>query len=252
MATDAPPPPKNWRELKNHPYAADFRKAQGVEIDKIFERGTWTIIDIKDVPDKHKKNIIPTQWVHDYKTTEEGRIKDIKARCVVRGDLERGYISKSDTYAATLAAKYFRALMAIAAAEDLEVWSLDAVNAFLLAWLTDHDEEIYVHLPPGHRQEGKCARLNRPLYGLKRAARIWLDNIREKLAKLGYQTIPEEPCIWHHPEKKVWILVYVDDFLVVGKRDAVDKARADLKSIYEMKDLGPARYFLGIEIIRNR
>ncbi len=45
-----------------------------------------------------------------------------------------------DTYAATLAARTFRALMAISAAFDLDIWQHDAVSAFINSPI---DEEIY-------------------------------------------------------------------------------------------------------------
>ena len=61
-----------------------------------------------------------------------------KARLCVRGDLQPP--TAQNTYAATLAAHTFRALMAIAAAFDLEIWHLNAVNAFTNSSL---DETVY-------------------------------------------------------------------------------------------------------------
>jgi hypothetical protein len=46
---------------------------------------------------------------------------------VARGDLQ---YTVEDTYAATLAAQTFRAVMAIVAAFDLETQQYDAINAF--------------------------------------------------------------------------------------------------------------------------
>jgi hypothetical protein len=50
-------------------------------------------------------------WVYTNKFDEDGYFLKAKARLVVRGDLQ---VHWGDTYAATLAAKTFRALIAMA------------------------------------------------------------------------------------------------------------------------------------------
>ena len=72
--------------------------------------------------------------------------------------------SKKETYAATLAARSFRMLMALAARWDLEIRQLDAVNAFPNSEL---DEEVHVELPDGYKLPNKVGRLLRALYGLR-------------------------------------------------------------------------------------
>jgi hypothetical protein len=71
-------------------------------------------------------------WVFTYKFDEDRYLLKYKARLVVRGDLQEQY---SDTYAATLAARLFRALMALACAFNLKAIQYDVLNAFLNATL---------------------------------------------------------------------------------------------------------------------
>lgn len=82
--------------------------------------------------------------VFTYKFDTGGYLAKYEARIVARGDLQ---ISKfSDTYAATVAARVLRTLMAIAAHFDLlDVWEFGAVNAFTNSTL---DELVYVEFPP--------------------------------------------------------------------------------------------------------
>lgn len=48
------------------------------------------------------------------------------------------------------------------------------------------------------------------------------------------------------------ILVYVDDILVVGNvPSAINHLKAHLTSHFKIKDLGPVKYFLGIESARS-
>jgi hypothetical protein len=74
-------------------------------------------------------------WVYTYKTNQDGTLKNCKARVVVRGDQQKP--TAQETYAATLAARSFRTLMAIAARFDLKLIQYDAVNAFVNASLED-------------------------------------------------------------------------------------------------------------------
>ena len=55
-------------------------------------------------------------------------------------------MSNKDRYAATLAAKVFRSLMAIAAVFDLNAVQLDIVNAFTNGI---QDDEVYTYLLDG-------------------------------------------------------------------------------------------------------
>ena len=50
-------------------------------------------------------------------------------------------------YAATLAGRSFRTLIAIAARFDLELLQYDAVNAFVNAKL---EEDVFMKMPPGY------------------------------------------------------------------------------------------------------
>lgn len=48
------------------------------------------------------------------------------------------------------------------------------------------------------------------------------------------------------------VLIYVDDLLITGNSlAAITKFREYLSSYFHMKDLGPLKYFLGIEVAQN-
>jgi len=58
-------------------------------------------------------------WIFLYKFNKDGYLQKFKARLVVRGDLQEEW---GDTYAATLAARIFRFLIALAAAFNLRAY----------------------------------------------------------------------------------------------------------------------------------
>ena len=45
-----------------------------------------------------------------------------------------------------------------------------------------------------------------------------------------------------------YLLIYVDDLLLVGEKKAVDKVKKELTQKYEMTDLGAVICFLGITV----
>ncbi len=107
------------------------------------------------------KQILLLKWVFKYKFDSDGYLQKLKARLCVRGDLQ---VTEEETYAATLAARIFRALMAIAAAFDLEIRQYNAVNAFTNAKLS---KPIYCYCPEGFNQISYILELLIALYGLK-------------------------------------------------------------------------------------
>ena len=52
-----------------------------------------------------------------------------------------------------LATRVFRALIAIAAYFDLEIYQYDAVNAFINALV---DNETFIYYPDGFQESGHC------------------------------------------------------------------------------------------------
>jgi len=52
---------------------------------------------------------------------------------------------------------------------------------------------------------------------------------------------------------KIIVVTYVDDYLLVGPSiTKINVLKAQLAKVYDIKDLGPTRYFLEVEIYYNR
>jgi hypothetical protein len=88
--------------------------------------------------------------VFKYKFDTDGYLIKFKARLCVRGDLQS---TEQDIYAATLAVRIFRALVALTAAFDLEMWQYDAVNAFINSCV---NEEIFCEYSDGFKRSDHC------------------------------------------------------------------------------------------------
>ena len=92
-----------------------------------------------------------------------------KARLVAKGFSQRPGLDFGKVFAPTARWAALRAIFALSAIQDLELFSLDSSNAFLNGEL---DHEVFMQMPEGFREQysdGKVLKLNRALYGLKQA-----------------------------------------------------------------------------------
>jgi hypothetical protein len=203
--TELPLAPRNWKGVQKHPYRDGFAAAATKEYKDLIQKGTFEPTLIDSVGSHF---IIPMMWVFTYKFDSEGYLAKFKARIVVRGDLQRS--SDLDTYAATLAAKVFRSLMAMAAHFDLDIWQFDAVNAFTNSSI---DELVYVRYPEGMEEPGHCLKLLRALYGLPRSPLLWWNDLISKLRKLGLYPVPEASCLYSND--KLIVFFYIDNIYIL-------------------------------------
>jgi hypothetical protein len=185
-------------------------------------------------------------WVFTYKFDEDGYLLKYKARLVVRGDLQEQY---GDTYAATLAARLFRALMALTCAFSLKAMQYDVPNAFLNAFL---DRTLHVRTPDGFQDKhGKTLRLLRALYGLKEAPRLWAIHFQESLRKLGLHPVQGFPCLWMN--NRVILFFYIDDIIILYHPDYQEdfkRLEQQLVKLYNLRQIGDVKWFLSIRVER--
>jgi len=102
----------------------------------------------------------------------------------------------------------------------------------------------------------KTYRLKRALYGLKQAGRQWHKRLNEKLQSLGLRPINADPCVFSSEQKgkTLFVLVYVDNILIFyqNKKDLNNVCESLLQDFNIIKDLGEARYCLGIARRNNQ
>ena len=240
---DLPPEPRHWRDMTNHPFYNEFMDAATKEWTTLVQKGTFQEQEKQDI----RAKALPLMWVFKYKLNEDGYLDKFKARVCVRGDLQQ---SNDDNYAATLACKTFRALMAITASEDLEMIQVDAVNAFLNSKI---DQEIYIQYPEGFQQGNKVLRLIKALYGLKRSPLLWYQELTTTLKQLGLKEISEMNCVMANEHGIVFF--YVDDIIFLYKesnRRYIEQLLTQLQERYQLRIMQRANWFLGIRILRNR
>ncbi|EED23215.1 conserved hypothetical protein [Talaromyces stipitatus ATCC 10500] len=243
-----PAPPKRHEDLKTHELGELFLEAEKDHLRSHKPTNSWS-----KVPSYYAKGrqVLDCMWVYVYKFDKHGRLAKCKARIVVRGDQQVG-LHQSDTYAATLAARSFRTFMVIAARFDLEMLQYDVVNAFVHAPI---QETVFMRIPPGYRHlyPGQVLKLNKALYGLRTSPLQWQKTLTESLWKLGFKSVPHEPCCML--KNGILIFFYVDDIVLAYKKGKEYEAKGlmeDLKKEYTITGGEDLQWFLGICILRDR
>jgi transposase InsO family protein len=198
------------------------------------------------------RKAISSKLVLKIKRNEHGAIDKYKARLVARGFLQESGSDFYEVFAPTAQSASFRALMfhAVTGSRHSVLHQLDVSTAFLHA---DLDEEVYLQLPTQFANE-KVWRLKKALYGLRQAAHAWYKTLHAALIRLGFTAHSADPCLFYRDASsgRVFMLFHVDDALVAGcDLSIVETAKKDISEVFQITDMGAARFFLGIEIIQS-
>ncbi len=97
--------------------------------------------------------------------------------------------------------------------------------------------------------------LKRSLYGTKQAARQWNLRLHEHMVLHGFKRTDADLCIYIKGQEKhnIIIMIYVDDLIVMAKtKSSIDEVCEQLKTEFDIKELGEVKYCLGIEVKRDR
>lgn len=213
------------------------------EITALREFDVFEVVDRQ--PEMH---VLGTRWIYSTKHNSEERSFGYKARCVVQGNRqipERDFV---ETFAPVARTSTMQILLTMTAIENYSCIHLDVSTAYLHSQI---ETQIYVKPPPGIHKEDKVWMLKKSLYGLKQAGRNWFLHLKLLLEQNGLKQSQCDQGLFISNEQ-VYVLVYVDDLLVMAKEKenglaVYNKLAAKLK----MKNLGDVSRFLGWNIKRK-
>jgi hypothetical protein len=240
--------PRTYAQAMARPDAAEWELACDDE-RRAFERmGVYEV-----VPRPKGRKVVGSKWVFRIKRGPDGAIQKYKARLVAQGFTQVENIDYDETFAPVAKFASLRSILALAAEEDLEVHQMDVKSAYLNGILK---QEIFMEAPPGFDvPEGMVLRLIKAVYGTKQGGRVWYDDIRTTLQKMGYTRTDADHAVFIHMRNgaRSIIALYVDDITMVSKNlETINQDKEALKKYYEMTDLGEIAWILGIRVTRDR
>jgi hypothetical protein len=190
-----------------------------------------------------------TIWVYKTKENADGTIAKFKARIVVLGNQQVYGESYTESHAPVVHISAVRVMFVEALQRGWGIDHKDVKGAYLNGVL---QEEVYVEMPEGYRQPGKVWRLQKALYGLKQAGKVWNENVSRFMASQGYKCVSVEQCMFVHlsPEGELdgLVVLWVDDLLSSGTERQRKRIDRELKRRYQMTDLGPVTWYVGIKV----
>ena len=172
-----------------------------------------------------------------------------KARLVAKGFTQEYGIDYEETFTPVARLTSVRSLLIVAAVRSWPLYQMDVKNAFLNGDLT---EEVYMQPPPGFSSSStQVCRLRRALYGLKQAPRAWYAKFSSTISDLGFSASAYDSALFIRQSSHgiALLLLYVDDMIITGDdAHGISALKDFLHRHFEMKDLGPLSYFLGLEV----
>ena len=214
------PIPKNPQEAMR---STQWKEAMDEEMRALMQNQTWEVVDLP----KGKKPV-GCRWVYTLKCRSDGSLDRYKARLVARGYTQTYGIDYHETFAPVAKMNTIRILISLAVNLDWPLYQYDIKNAFLYGNLK---EEIYMKYPPryeGIRNEGKVCNLRKALYELKQSPRAWFGRFSQAMKTLDYHQCNGEHTLFFDVKE-------------------IKDLEQHLTKNFDVKQLGPLKYFLGIE-----
>ena len=212
---------------------------------KVNELLNWEKFQLYDEVNDVGQEYMTVQWVVSQKYEDEKRI--VKARLVAHGFQEKDRLKKDSP---TASKESVRIPLFFALNRSFRIHSLDVKSAFL------QGNQIYhiVFLKPPKEAQINCLwRLNKCVYVLIDASRLWYLRIHELLtSKFGMLSIvlDEAMFIWKSQDAlEGMICLHVDDFIWAGSEKFKNQVMEEFTKTFQIKcqEEGSFKY-IGLQI----
>lgn len=216
-----------------------WKNAMNNEVDTLLGMHCWKV-----VPRPRHEKVLHTKFALKKKRDESGIVRKYQARLVVCGNEEED--EGLDNFSPVSEFAIVKLILCIAIQRGWKMRHIDFQNAFPHGKL---ERPVFAELPkhiyPDEEGETSVMLLQRSLYGLRDATRIWNDLLTKHFEKAGMKILKSTPCVFH--AKGIITVCYVDNLLVFAKEDsAIERLKLRLSGTLVLKDLGRPSQFLNI------
>ena len=247
--------PKNYKQVLSSPYKKFWLSAINDEVDTLKKLGVFRLIKRKDVPKGTK--ILRLLTILKTKMRQfEDKIDKHKARVCADGSAEQ--VEPHSTFAPTVVYHSVLLILMLTCHYDLDMITIDIKNFFVRCDMGDDD--VYVEQIEGFEDAQRSThvyRLEKALYGTKKASRIAQQELTKALIKSGYKSLKSDPMVFMKSESEPYrmsiIAGWVDDLLCVGHRKYINDAIDSLKEKgFDITIDESPKAYTGIQIDRIR
>uniref|UniRef100_A0A2N9EGM1 Uncharacterized protein n=1 Tax=Fagus sylvatica TaxID=28930 RepID=A0A2N9EGM1_FAGSY len=164
------------------------------------------------VPQSVGHNVIGCRWVFKLKRNSDGSISRYKARLVAKGFHQQPGLNFDETFSPVVKPPTVRIVLSLAAQHQWSLRQLDISNVFLHGFLK---EDVFMIQPPAKVEpnSGDSKAIKRIFFHVHAAPRAWFERFTSHLLTIGFTASTADPSLFVFRQ-----------------------------------DLGPLRYFLGLQI----
>ena len=243
--------PRFHHQVFTHPLRNLIKDAEDLEYQTLVNKGCWS--KAIDLPEGHKA--LALTWNYRAKPDEHGKLKQIKARLCLRGDLQKTDLTKAESYSPVMHFSTLKLLFALYCKNKaVTFYQIDITAAYLSALVR---RETYIKMPPGREiegQEGKVYRLLRALYGGKDSGRCFYEALVEHLTSNNFHSIHQDQCLYIFEKEGSFIKIvfFVDDIAIATTGGTIWKdflAQLGKRFDYKLNNL---THFLGTQILIDK
>jgi len=263
--------PESFEDVMDMP-SGDIKEAwlEAVkkEVSGMLGHKTFKAIRRDGVP--QGRTIAPYKTVYKSKMKPNGEFDKLKCRINYGGHRQVEGVDFADIFAPTLRSISFRLMCSQIVLEDMETEVGDFPQAFLQGVL---EEPVYMTMPAEvywylanvaeDNLASSCERdklvleVHGNMYGLHQAPAIFHNQVvvNTLVERLKLKRMHKDSCIFKHPTRTIYVMVYVDDCLIAAKTEQEIKtvsnliqAHVDYKPMGSLEDNG----FTGIQAKRDR
>ncbi|KAJ1300046.1 hypothetical protein OPQ81_011166 [Rhizoctonia solani] len=177
-----------------------------------------------------------------------GKTLIFKVHLIVQGHQQEPSVSFDQTTSNTPALKMFCIFCTLTAHNDFDMHMINITGAYTHA---DIDHPIYIKFPEGFSKgSSHVMLLKKALYSTHQSGYLWEKYHNDKLFTIGYATNPADVSAFTCKLNGVTslLLVYVNDILILTTKGKIDPVKAKLMKLFNCKDLGKAKSFIGMKI----
>ena len=238
----------NLEDAKRSVDWPEWEKAIHIELAQLQEMGTWRLIE-------KPKDAVPiaNKWTFIKKRNKAGMVVKYKARLVAKGCAQRPGYDYVETFSPVVRMETIRAILVLVLIKGLKMQQMDVKGAYLNGQLK---EKVYMKQPEGYEDKsGRVCELIKTLYGLKQSGREWNKEFDEKLKQFGFERLRSDPCVYvkRNGKELAIITVWVDNLLLFATSDELmERIKSDLRTQWEMTDLGEPTKIIGVEITQTK
>jgi len=239
------------------PDQSNFVQAQAPEIAGLHSSGVFSYHRIDTLPPRAK--LLNAILSYRRKRTPAGVLQKYKARICTDGSQQQHGVDYWETYAPVVSWSTVCLLLTLASIHGWHSSQIDFLQAFTQPPIAEDiymqipqgwyvsDSELKQHNHPKFHDVDHYIKLEKSLYGIKQAARVWFHHLEPGLLKLGFRASEIDPCLFYRED--CIVALYVDDCLLFSPDQAViNQVISTLQLHYQIGAQGTVQDFLGINI----